>query len=65
MVDFWGASSRDKYYEGCRSNVHVKVKMLSEKAKMVKPSRWIVSVYGSFFVINRLWEHAQASRQAI
>ena len=33
---FWTVSARDKYYECCSSNGHVKVKMASEKEKWLK-----------------------------
>ena len=37
---FWTASARDKHYEYCSSNGHVKVKMPSEKEKWLKFHDW-------------------------
>ena len=55
-------SSRDKPNKYCRKNGHVKVKIPSEKKKTTKVSQWSVSVYGSIYVIGRLWKHIQTSR---
>ena len=37
-------SARDKHYEYCSSNGHVKVNMPTEEKQMVQISRWTVSV---------------------
>ena len=44
LNSFRTESARDKHYEYCSSKGHVKVNMPTEEKKMVKISRWTVSV---------------------
>ena len=44
LHDFYTESTRDKHYEYCSSNGHVKVNIPTGKRKMVKISRWRISV---------------------